>query len=626
MHRLPSPLLAKPDQQRAGASSKADAATATPTVDLVETVNQWSAVTPGAWLRSTLAQLSGETRDGALALPDQQAQQDTGLLKDLPGDAPQLLAQSSALALDGLLQAKLRPYQTAGLQWLWTLHQLGIGGCLADDMGLGKTLQVLALLLAIAKQRRSTKAIKSPPHLIVAPATLIGNWEAEAAKFAPSLRLFIAHRSRQSSQSLQTQPKECAHSDNHTDNSVDVVITTYGSLLRYSWLSEGSWSTVVLDEAQAIKNPAAQQTQAVKSLKSRHRLALTGTPVENRPADLWSLFDFLNPGLLGTLSAFEAHLRAQKAQQADLEAGKPGELVPYAQVRALIQPYLLRRLKTDPKIISDLPPKTELTVRCTLTPQQAALYARVVDELRNELRNELGQQPHQQSSNDDRHDERQAMQRRGAVLSALLKLKQICSHPSLVMGDGVFSAAGSGKLRRLLEIADEIAQRQEKLLVFTQFRAMTTVLAQQLSHLFGRPGCVLHGDTPVAERQALVERFQKNDGPPFFVLSVKAGGTGLTLTQAAHVIHYDRWWNPAVEDQATDRAYRIGQKQPVMVHKFVCMGTIEAKIADLLASKRQLADALLSGNNELNLTELDDEALLRLMTLDLPQVADDAPD
>ena len=321
--------------------------------------------------------------------------------------------------------------------------------------------------------------------------------------------------------------------------------------------------------------------------------------MENQPQDLWSLFDFINPGLLGTSAEFAAHL-ANSAQREH----------PYARVRSLIQPYLLRRLKSDRSIIADLPSKTEITVRCSLTKMQAALYARLVDELKAELHTKS--RPEQSAAAG-------AIQRKGAVLTALMKLKQICNHPAMISGDGDFAAASSGKFQRLLDLASEIAERQEKVLVFTQFRQMTEVLAQQLTRLFGRPGCVLHGDTPIAERRRLVEDFQREDGPSFFVLSVKAGGTGLTLTQASHVIHFDRWWNPAVEDQATDRAYRIGQTRPVMVHKFSCAGTIEARIADLLASKRGVADELLSGGAELNLTELNDEDLMRLVALDLKQ-------
>jgi len=522
--------------------------------------SEWSTVQAGPWLSAVLTQLR---------------QPDPGALADL-GPAH--------------LKAELRTYQKAGLHWLWTLHQLGLGGCLADDMGLGKTIQVLALMAKIAKENASPDAPRRP-HLIIAPATLIGNWQAEAHKFTPQLTTFVAHPSMATKAELQGTPAQLAKAD--------IVITTYGALARYAWLQTTPFDLIVLDEAQAIKNPQALQTQAAKALSGRQRLALTGTPVENKPLDLWSLFDFINPGLLGSAAEFTAHLAAAEALEQ-----------PYAQVRALIQPYLLRRLKSDPKVISDLPGKTEVTVRCALTPAQAALYSRLVDELKQDLQTKGGAEANAAAAQ---------IQRKGAVLTALMKLKQVCNHPSMITGDADFSAAASGKFQRLLELTEEIAQRQEKVLVFTQFRLMTDVLAQQLTRSFGRLGCILHGDTPISERRRLVASFQREDGPPFFVLSVKAGGTGLTLTQAAHVIHFDRWWNPAVEDQATDRAYRIGQTRSVMVHKFSCAGTIEARIADLLTSKRGLSAGLLSGGNEINITELSDQELIRLVSLDLKQ-------
>jgi len=436
-----------------------------------------------------------------------------------------------------------------------------MGGCLADDMGLGKTVQVLAFFVALARQSQTSS--ERAPHLLVAPATLLPNWQAEAAKFAPKLRIFTAHPSVTPASRLKSMPSEYLAK-------ADVVLVTYGGLLRYQWLAEVPWNVVVLDEAQAIKNPTSQQSSAAKSLQAKHRVALTGTPVENRPLDLWSLFDFLNPGLLGSAQQFQAYLSAQEQRQKEADTTAS---TPYFALRQLLQPYLLRRLKTDRSIISDLPDKTELEVRCALMPDQAALYARIVDELRRDLKDL----------------EEGSIQRRGAVLQSLMKLKQICNHPGLLTGDGNFAPQLSGKMRRLGEIAEEIASRQEKLLVFTQFRTMTEVLAQFLARVFGRPGAVLHGDTPIIMRRQLVEQFQSANGPPFFILSLKAGGTGLTLTAASHVVHFDRWWNPAVEDQATDRAYRIGQRRNVLVHKFSCAGTLEARIADLLHSKRAIA-------------------------------------
>ena len=528
---------------------------------------QWSDLTAGPWLREQLARL----RESTVSMASE------GLS---PGDD---------------WRATLRPYQQTGVQWLITLNQLGMGGCLADDMGLGKTVQVLAFFVALARQ--SQPSSQRTPHLLVAPATLLPNWQAEAAKFAPKLSIFTAHPSVTPASRLKSMPKEELAN-------ADVVLVTYGGLLRYQWLTEVPWNVVVLDEAQAIKNPTSQQTSAAKSLQAKHRVALTGTPVENRPLDLWSLFDFLNPGLLGSAQQFQAYLSAQEQRQkeADTAAGTP-----YSALRQLLQPYLLRRLKTDRSIISDLPDKTELEVRCALMPDQAALYARIVDELRRDLKDL----------------EEGSIQRRGAVLQSLMKLKQICNHPGLLTGDGNFAPQLSGKMRRLGELAQEIASRQEKLLVFTQFRTMTEVLAQFLARVFGRPGAVLHGDTPIPTRRQLVDQFQSANGPPFFILSLKAGGTGLTLTAASHVVHFDRWWNPAVEDQATDRAYRIGQRRNVLVHKFSCAGTLEARIADLLHSKRAIARDLLPGDgaSELDMTSLSDDDLLRLVSLDLTQAA-----
>jgi non-specific serine/threonine protein kinase len=360
-------------------------------------------------------------------------------------------------------------------------------------------------------------------------------------------------------------------------------------LQRQDWLRRLSWNLIVLDEAQAIKNPATSQAKAVKALSGRARIALTGTPVENRLSDLWSLFDFICPGLLGSAQRF-------KQFAASLEKHEPPS---YAPLRALVRPYILRRLKTDRSVISDLPDKVEMAAWCGLSKVQARLYGQAVQELADRLA-----------------EQQEGIKRRGLILAALLRFKQICNHPDQALGDGDFAEERSGKFSRLRELAEEIASRQEKALIFTQFREITGPLATFLARLFGRPGLVLHGGTPVAERKRLVDRFQHDDGPPFFVLSLKAGGTGLNLTAASHVIHFDRWWNPAVENQATDRAFRIGQKRNVVVHKFVCKGTVEEKIDALIAAKAGLAAELLEGAETL-LTEMDDEALLRLVALDI---------
>jgi superfamily II DNA or RNA helicase len=478
------------------------------------------------------------------------------------------------------LQATLRPYQQTGLNWLWFLSELGLGACLADDMGLGKTIQVISLLLA-----QQGTAEKRPPSLLVLPASLLANWKSELQRFSPSLTAVCLHPSE-----LEKAERQRIAADPDTGLAgVDAVLTTYGMLQRQEWLRQRDWNLIVLDEAQAIKNPATRQAKAAKTLNGRARIALTGTPVENRLSDLWSLFDFICPGLLGSATRFKQFV-------ASLENREPPS---YAPLRTLVQPYILRRLKTDRSVISDLPDKVEMVAWCGLGKLQARLYGQAVKELADALK-----------------QQQEGMSRRGLILSSLMRFKQICNHPGQALGDGDYAEQRSGKFARLRELVEEIASRQEKVLVFTQFREMTAPIAGFLATLFGRPGLVLHGGTAVAKRKELVDRFQHEDGPPFFVLSLKAGGSGLNLTAASHVIHFDRWWNPAVENQATDRAFRIGQQKNVMVHKFVCKGTVEEKIDALIAAKSELASELLEGAETL-LTEMNDEALLQLVALDL---------
>jgi hypothetical protein len=515
---------------------------------LAEQARAWSRVEPGPWMKQVLNGLR----------------------------APDALAPVDAETYGGELRASLRPYQRVGVRWLWWAHELGLGVCLADDMGLGKTLQVLALLLL---RRRSRARL---PALLVVPASLVANWKAEAERFCPGLRLLVAHAASTGAAALAAVQSEQV-------DAADAVLTTYGSLGRVPWLLEREWGLVVLDEAQAIKNPGARQTRSVKSLRGRTRLALTGTPVENRLGDLWSLFDFLAPGLLGNAREFGDATKRMAGRETD----------GYAPLRSLVRPYILRRLKTDKRVIADLPDKTEVTAFCGLTRVQATLYQRAVDDLERTL------------------DEREGIERRGAILAALLRFKQICNHPSHWLGDGGWAADASGKFGRLREICEPISARQEKLLVFTQFREITAPLAAFLREVFGREGVVLHGSVPVKQRKALVDAFQEEGGPPFFVLSLKAGGTGLNLTAASHVVHFDRWWNPAVENQATDRAFRIGQKRNVLVHKFVCRGTVEERIDQLIASKRALAEAVVEGAAEARLTELSNDELMRMVSLDL---------
>jgi superfamily II DNA or RNA helicase len=508
----------------------------------------WGKTVAGPWLAQTLAELR---RPGAPSRVD-------------PGRS---------------LHGALRPYQHSGVEWLHLLARLGLGACLADDMGLGKTIQVLALLLVLKAQAVDGRR---KPSLLVAPASLLANWAAEIARFAPSLTAIVAHPSAMPIEQLKT--------GGGVDlASVDLAITSYGFLTRAPWLVATPWRLAVLDEAQAIKNPGAKQTQTVKQLRAETRIALTGTPIENRLGDLWSIFDFINPGLLGSSKQFSSFVK----QLAD----RPQN--PYGPLRELVRPYILRRLKTDRTIIADLPDKTEVKAFCSLSRKQAALYQQAVDDFAEQFENTDG------------------IQRRGIVLALLMRLKQICNHPSQWLGDNSWAEEDSGKLARLRDLTEEIASRQEKALVFTQFSATTAPLAAFLGGVFGRPGLVLHGETEVKKRRDLVRQFQEDDGVPFFVLSVKAGGAGLNLTAASHVIHFDRWWNPAVENQATDRAFRIGQTKNVLVHKFVCRGTVEDKIDRMIEAKQQLAGDFLGGGAEMLLTEMKDDELLKLVALDL---------
>ena len=520
---------------------------------------EWSQVVAGPWLAATLQNLR----------------------------SPEGLAH---VELGAEIKATLRPYQHAGVRWLYLLHRLGLGACLADDMGLGKTIQVLSLLSVLKKESRNSAdgTQQRSTSVLVAPASLLANWAAEIERFAPNLRTLIAHTSALPAVELQ---------DLNVGKlaGVDLVITSYGSLSRWPWLQNVQWRVAVLDEAQAIKNPGAKQTRAAKTLDAATRIALTGTPVENRLSDLWSIFDFTHPGLLGSNRAFTAFAR---------RLSQSGHFAP---LRELVRPYILRRLKTDKSVIADLPDKTELKAFCHLSSAQAALYQRAVKELKQSL----------DSSQKD-------IERKGVVLKYLMRFKQLCNHPSQWLGDGGWAEGDSGKFARLREIAEVIASKQEKMLVFTQFREATAPLSAFLGGIFGREGLALHGGTPVGKRKELVRRFQDDELTPFFVLSLKAGGAGLNLTAASHVVHFDRWWNPAVENQATDRAFRIGQHKNVLVHKFVCRGTIEDKIDQLIESKRQLVVDVLEGGAELNLTEMSDKQLLDLVALDIRAAQQDA--
>ncbi len=582
--------------------------------DSVDVTADWASITAGSWLRETLEQL----RDPS------------GVVGCSPGEG---------------LNATLRPYQADGVRWLWFMTRLGLGACLADDMGLGKTIQVIDLLLRLREPLRSHLAPRdepsvrttndaltdssarstlsdlkestarsarhaerdgyvgrNAPSLLIVPASLVGNWKQELARFAPQLNCFFAHRSECEAEMLDRIAKK----PREELKDFDLVVTTYTLARKADWGATMKWKLVVLDEAQAIKNASSAQTKAVKKLDAVGRIALTGTPVENQLGDLWSLFDFCCPGLLGSAKQFKGFVKRLNKQQ-DAHA--------YGALRRLVRPYILRRMKTDPNIVPDLPEKTEMRAECGLSKKQAALYEQLVDDLARQL--EAAKEARESGESND-------MQRRGLVLSMLMKLKQVCNHPSQLLSQPEFIADESGKFGRLAQICQPIAERQEKMLVFTQFQSICEPLAKYLAEVFGQPGLVLHGGVPVGKRKELVRRFQEEEGLPFFVISVKAGGTGLNLTAASHVVHFDRWWNPAVENQATDRAFRIGQKRNVLVHKFVCRGTLEERIDQMIRDKQELADQVLGAGGETLLTEMSDRELLNFVALDITRAEEEA--
>ncbi|MEU8297083.1 DEAD/DEAH box helicase [Micromonospora sp. NPDC048909] len=466
----------------------------------------------------------------------------------------------------------LRPYQRRGLAWLAFLQSLGLGGVLADDMGLGKTVQLLALLAGDPPE--------AGPTLLVCPMSLVGNWQREAARFTPELRVHVHHGAERARGAEFTAAVHGA----------DLVLTTYSVAARDAVALAGvDWHRVVVDEAQAIKNASTRQAEAVRALPARQRVAVTGTPVENRLADLWSIMQFANPGLLGPAATFKKRFAEPIERHGDAEVAE--------RLRRITGPFVLRRLKTDSSIISDLPEKLEMEVVCNLTAEQASLYRAVVDDMLAKIESSDG------------------IERRGLVLATMTRLKQICNHPAQLLRDGSALDGRSGKLARLEEILDEVLAAGEKALLFTQYAEFGGMLRGHLSARFGREVLFLHGGVGKADRDAMVTRFQSPDGPAIFVLSLKAGGTGLTLTAANHVVHVDRWWNPAVEDQATDRAFRIGQRRRVQVRKFVCAGTVEEKVAALIADKRNLASRVV-GSGEQWVTELSTGQLRELFALE----------
>ena len=474
---------------------------------------------------------------------------------------------------------ELRPYQARGLAWLAFLDRLGLGACLADDMGLGKTIELLALLVAERPPGAPVVRGVGRATLLVCPMSVVGNWQHEAARFAPDLVVHVHHGAERS---WGVEFRE-------TVAASDLVVTTYALLARDAAdLASIPWRRVVLDEAQNVKNPESKQARAARTLHARSRVALTGTPVENRLSDLWSLMEFLNPGLLGTADTFRRTFSAPIERTRDEEAA--------GRLRRLTQPFVLRRLKTDRRIVPDLPSKQEMKVFCTLTKEQATLYEAVVNEMLARIEAVSG------------------MERRGLVLSTLLRLKQICDHPVLYLRDRSPLGDRSGKLARTEEILEEVIAAGERCLVFTQFTELGDALQAHISERLGREVLWLHGGTPRAARDEAVARFQGPDGPPVFLLSLKAGGTGLNLTAANHVVHFDRWWNPAVEDQATDRAFRIGQRKDVQVRKLVCAGTLEERIDRMIEEKKALADRVV-GTGEEWLTELSTGRLREILTL-----------
>lgn len=507
--------------------------------DALDDAQERTVVTNGKWLSNLLQSLRNPVKLKRVALPDS-------------------------------FRGELRPYQSNGLSWLCQMDQLGFGACLADDMGLGKTVQILAYLEILRIRKPEARV------LLVVPASLLGNWQKEAARFVPEMSVVLLHGA--SSALLQ---KRFAQSD------AFLTVTTYRMVSGIPELQQCIWDHVILDEAQAIKNPGTKQTRLIKKLQSRMRIAMTGTPIENDLTDLWSMFDFLNKGLLGSSDEFRHYCRG-------LEERPEG----YAKLKNMIAPFMLRRVKTDKKIISDLPDKLEQTDHVELSAKQAVLYRRLISETQDRVMNSDG------------------IERKGLVLALLMHLKQICNHPDQYLGQQEYDPGSSGKFAMLGQLAETIYAKRERVLVFTQFRELTGALDDYLASIFHCRGGVIHGGIPVKERTAIVARFQSEAYMPYLVLSVRAGGTGLNLTNANHVIHFDRWWNPAVENQATDRAFRIGQKQNVMVHKFVCRGSVEEKIDDLIASKQVLAENVIGAGGESWITELSNEELLAVLRLD----------
>jgi non-specific serine/threonine protein kinase len=532
----------------------------------------------GEVLRAALGLMPTFDGDGALPVTEVEAD---GWLGGLLAGAEDRRLQSLPTP-DGFA-GELRPYQERGLGWLAFLGDLGLGACLADDMGLGKTAQLLALLV----DERARIPHFTGPTLVVCPMSLVGNWQREAARFAPDLSVYVHHGPDRLDGKVFTRQAKKA----------ELVLTTYGLVARdQQLLATVPWRRLVLDEAQQIKNSAARTTQSVRAIPAERRIAMTGTPVENRLAELWSIMQFLNPGLLGSEKSFRERFAIPIERLGDDEAA--------AHLRRITAPFVLRRLKTDRTIIADLPDKIEMKEFCTLTREQATLYQAVVDDML------------------DRIDNSEGMERRGLVLATMMKLKQVCNHPAHFLADGSALPGRSGKLTRLVEVLEEAVQEGDRALVFTQFTEMGDMLERYLRRHLACEVLWLHGGVPKKKRDAMVERFQGAEGPPVFLLSLKAGGTGLNLTAATHVVHFDRWWNPAVENQATDRAFRIGQQRNVQVRKFICGGTLEERIDAMIEAKRALAERIV-GSGEGWITEMSTEQLREVIALSADAVGED---
>jgi SNF2 family DNA or RNA helicase len=485
-------------------------------------------------------------------------------------------------------KGELRPYQARGVGWLSFLEKWGLGACLADDMGLGKTPQLIAFLLHLQEQN-----LLENPILVICPTSVLGNWEREIKKFGPSLKVWLHHgnkRAKGKAFATAIQGK-------------NLIITSYPLIYRDAKeIQSIKWQGVVLDEAQNIKNSEAKQSQAVRQIEASFKIALTGTPVENRLQELWSILEFLNPGYLGQRNFFQRRFAIPIEKYGDKES--------LQNLRNLVQPFILRRLKTDKTIIQDLPEKQEMTVFCPLSLDQATIYQKVVEDSLAAIEAADG------------------IQRRGMILALLIKLKQICNHPNLGQREGknqelAIKSHESGKLQRLDEMLDEVLAAGDRTLIFTQFAEWGHLLKAHLETYFNREILFLYGGTRQQQREEMIDCFQHDpQGPPIMILSLKAGGTGLNLTRATHVFHYDRWWNPAVENQATDRVFRIGQTRNVQVHKFVCTGTLEEKIHDMIESKKALAEQVVGGGENW-LTELDTNQLRSLLILDRNAIIED---